>query len=78
MDNLIPFTKFPVPYGYALVCPHCNHWKMYEVKRDKAWFQCAGKSEVPEGYDEKLYVVCGKVTSRLQVELYKAQMMVKE
>jgi hypothetical protein len=67
---MITFEKFPIPNGYALVCPHCNYWKMYEVKGNKDLFKCAGKSEVPEGYDVKRYITCGKVTSRLEVELY--------
>ena len=64
--NLKLFTGFPLPPNYVLVCPRCNKYKMYATG-DVNIFQCAAPPNI-----------CGKLTTRTEVELYKNQMITEE
>jgi hypothetical protein len=61
-----PFNGFPLPHGYRLCCPACETFKMrrYDLPEVEA-YRCLGPN-------------CGYIASRLEVDSYKAMMMVEE
>ena len=77
-------ARFPLPKGYALVCPSCGVWKMRKrhIGKLTVW-KCSGKkdkSELDPRYvaGKGLGVLCGRIHTDLEIRSFIGLQMVEE